>query len=441
MAIPVERWSGLSAVLIPLLIGLLAPASASAQQQIVPVRFSFSDPGARSLGLGGAFVALADDATAAFANPAGLVQLLRPEISIEGRSWSYSTPYTEGGRATGLPTGLGIDTTAGLRTAISEYDVTGPSYLSVAFPRGDWSLALFRHRFANIHFRGATQGLFGGPDCCPTRFIDEQATTGLDIVNFGFSAAYRVNDRFNLGLGLVYYDVSIETNVALFLTDDDSNESLFALNSYLPARSVLSQRNWSDATDWTLTGGFLWRLSDSWSVGGVYRHGPSIGARVEATAGQAGDFGVPPGAVFFEGTGGPIKLPDVYGLGVAYRALDGRLTVSLQWDRVQYSDIATSLELDDQTLDDADELHLGAEYVFLDATPVIAVRLGAWLDPDHQVRATTDDPFVQALLPRGQDEMHYAAGLGLAMENFQLDLAADFADRVDTLSLSAIYSF
>jgi len=134
-------------------------------------------------------------------------------------------------------------------------------------------------------------------------------------------------------------------------------------------------------------------------------------------------------------------LPDVYGLGVAYRALDGRLTVSLQWDRVQYSDIATSLELDDQTLDDADELHLGAEYVFLDATPVIAVRLGAWLDPDHQVRATTDDPFVQALLPRGQDEMHYAAGLGLAMENFQLDLAADFADRVDTLSLSAIYSF
>jgi hypothetical protein len=37
--------------------------------------------------------------------------------------------------------------------------------------------------------------------------------------------------------------------------------------------------------------------------------------------------------------------------------------------------------------------------------------------------------------------MHYAAGLGVAMRRFQIDLAVDFADRVDTVSLSAIYSF
>jgi hypothetical protein len=44
-----------------------------AQQAIVPLHLSISDPGARSMGFGGAFVALGDDATAAFANPAGLV--------------------------------------------------------------------------------------------------------------------------------------------------------------------------------------------------------------------------------------------------------------------------------------------------------------------------------------------------------------------------------
>ena len=49
--------------------------------------------------------------------------------------------------------------------------------------------------------------------------------------------------------------------------------------------------------------------------------------------------------------------------------------------------------------------------------------------------------FARALLPRGDDEMHYAAGLGLALQSFQIDLAVDFADRVDTVSLSAIYSF
>ena len=37
--------------------------------------------------------------------------------------------------------------------------------------------------------------------------------------------------------------------------------------------------------------------------------------------------------------------------------------------------------------------------------------------------------------------MHYAAGLGVAMERFQIDLAADFSDGVDTVSLSAIYNF
>ena len=40
--------------------------------------------GARAMGMGGAFIAIADDATAASWNPAGLIQLERPELSIVG---------------------------------------------------------------------------------------------------------------------------------------------------------------------------------------------------------------------------------------------------------------------------------------------------------------------------------------------------------------------
>ena len=40
--------------------------------------------GARALGMGGAFIALADDATAASWNPAALIQLEKPEVSIMG---------------------------------------------------------------------------------------------------------------------------------------------------------------------------------------------------------------------------------------------------------------------------------------------------------------------------------------------------------------------
>ena len=90
-------------------------------------QFSFSNPGARSMGFGGAFVALADDATAAFANPAGLVQITRPEVSLEGRYWDYSTPFVERGRFEGEPTGIGIDVIARMQGSVSSYDTAGPS--------------------------------------------------------------------------------------------------------------------------------------------------------------------------------------------------------------------------------------------------------------------------------------------------------------------------
>jgi len=443
MPIEVERLSSHTGVLILLLVKLLAPAGVAAQEQqpIVPLQLSFSDPGARSMGFGGAFVALADDATAAFANPAGLVQLLRPEVSIEARRWSYSTPFTEGGRVEGLPSGYGIDTTVGLRTATSDEDITGLSFLSLAYPLGNWSLAFFRHEYANLQFFSETQGLFyGGTDCCQNRFFDQRATSELDFVSYGFSAAYRISDKFDLGLGLVCNDTALEANVEQFLWDDDSAESILGPNSYLPERLRLSQNNHFDDTDWTITGGFLWRLSDSWSIGGVYRQGFETGFVVEVRAGMAVDFGVPPGEVIARGSG-PIEFPDIYGFGFAYRGAEGRLTLSFQWDRVEYSDIPLSLGVDDQMIDDADQLHLGAEYVFVGSKVITAVRLGTWLEPDHQMYATSDDLFTRALLPRGEDEMHYAAGLGIAMQNFQIDLAADFSDRADTVSLSAIYNF
>ena len=56
------------------------------------LQFNFSPPGARSLAMGGAFLGRADDATAAFANPAGLTNLFSPEISAEVRFNSYDTP-------------------------------------------------------------------------------------------------------------------------------------------------------------------------------------------------------------------------------------------------------------------------------------------------------------------------------------------------------------
>ncbi|MBA3936276.1 MAG: outer membrane protein transport protein [Planctomycetes bacterium] len=53
--------------------------------------------GARALGMGGAFTAVADDATANTWNPAGMAQLERPELAINGGYYGRSTAIQGGG--------------------------------------------------------------------------------------------------------------------------------------------------------------------------------------------------------------------------------------------------------------------------------------------------------------------------------------------------------
>jgi len=437
---------------------VIAPVMASAQETPATFEFSFSNPGARSLGLGGAFSALADDATAAFANPAGLVQLQRPEVSLEGRHWSYSTPYIEGGRFEGVPTGTGIDTTDGLRTAVSEEDVTGLSYLSFVYPMGRWSLALYRHQLAAFRARTETQGLFhtDGTGTETYRTFDRRWSTELDIVSYGVAGAYRISDRVSLGIGLVYFDGRLEAPFEWYLPDDDTPQGTFGPNSYLPERQLVNGEMAFDDSDWGLSAGLLWSFAERWSLGAFYRQGPEFRLVYDVRGGPAAQDIDPvftPGVTILT-IETPMQFPDVYGLGIAYRSHDGKLAVGFEWDRVEYSTIFDSFDpevietIDDDldlgtdlAADDGDELRLGAEYAFLDSNPVIAVRLGVWIDPDHRFRSISDDPEHRALFQPGEDEVHVAVGFGLSFTSFQIDLAADFSDFVDTASLSVIYSF
>ena len=64
----------------------------------LPSSFNPVGSGARAIGMGGSFIAIADDATAASWNPGGLIQLVKPELSvvsasfhrIEDNSFQYS---------------------------------------------------------------------------------------------------------------------------------------------------------------------------------------------------------------------------------------------------------------------------------------------------------------------------------------------------------------
>ena len=423
---------------------LLMPWASVAQEAPPALEFSFSNPGARSMGLGGAFVALADDATAAFANPAGLVQLMRPEVSLELRRRDYSTPYTSGGRAQGAPTGYGIDTVDGVRTAFSNETTSGVSFLSFVYPGTKWSLALFRHQLADFSMRTEINGLFGDvQEGGWKRHPDQRSTTSLDIVGTGLSGAYRVSDNLSLGFGLTYFTGRVEYRGAVYGIDTYEG-AFWEPNSFSADRLLVNSSFDVDESDVGFSVGGLWNFAENWRLGGVYRQGPEFDYSLINRAGPASIL--PEGTVVGSVTDRSIAFPDVWGLGVAYRSPSGGLTVGFEWDRVEYTLILESLDspladIEDVSVNDANELHLGVEYVFLKTTPLIAASGGLWHDPDHRFRSHSDDPFARAIYPQGEDALHIAVGVGIAFSRFQIDLGADFSDEVDQFALSGIFSF
>src|SRR5262245_287914 len=127
---------------------LSLPAAGLAQNNEDQNFFDFSLPGARGRAIGGAFVAVADDATAAYSHPAGLTPLFRPEVSIEVRRWNFTSRIPDSGHAFGQATGIGADTINGLVDGEWKGHSTGLSFLSFVYPGNGWAVGVFRHQLS-----------------------------------------------------------------------------------------------------------------------------------------------------------------------------------------------------------------------------------------------------------------------------------------------------
>jgi len=124
----------------------------------------------------------------------------------------------------------------------------------------------------------------------------------------------------------------------------DTIEAFGAPNSYLPERLVRVEELFVDEYDWALNLGFLWRVSERWSVGGVYRQGMEvdIGSRVFAGEALVGDFGWPDHNKVFDSHPrrlvGPIlhHLVTARGAARAYAAASCRTSRS-SWPHLSWS--------------------------------------------------------------------------------------------------------
>src|SRR6266852_3106701 len=180
--------------------------------------FNFGNPGARSLGMGGAFLGLADDASASEANPAGLTVLRRPEVSLEVRNYQEQQLFTTSG----------------------------------TFP--DLQRTAFSHKSQCEDIRKQKNDFFA---CLEYTILPFLSALTVQERTFGVAGAYKIG-KVSVG-GTVRYHRFNEAAFTFRVTPtfDFSSISVQATSDVTDQTSKAK-----DKTDWTVAAGVKWEPSD-----------------------------------------------------------------------------------------------------------------------------------------------------------------------------------
>jgi long-subunit fatty acid transport protein len=447
---------------------------------VASIPFDLLPPGARSIALGGAFTAVADDATASEANPAGLTILTRPEVSISGRRTSFDlTNYNGDADYADVYDGHNVDPFPLYNK--SSGDTNAVSFASYVHPFENGAFSVYYQNTGKIKDDGRHTGE-------STRFFDQftfENNVDLAVDTLGISGAYRVNDVVSIGASVRY------TRFKLNSLSRNSASYLFDLERPLAARDItgitdeVSFQRLIDDDDSNVTYniGVLINPGGKWSFGMVYKDGGSyklkqtnsFSALVSCAAGAPADNlcgqELPLGGTVLDLSGSEslttkIDLPDVLNIGVAFRPTDTWL-VSLDGHYTRFSQLAPLpaeslifgnaapnaflagtapnqfLALPRQS--DSLTWHFGVEHTFIFSEPMmmgmktLAVRGGVFNQKDL---GPYNNDTVRDLPGVDTKDTHYTVGLGSTFgPHVQVDLGAEFSKATDNIVLSAIYRF
>jgi long-subunit fatty acid transport protein len=400
-----------------------APPEASAltdEEIFEAFQFNFSQPGARSAGMGRAFVGLADDATASVSNPAGLTTLQFPEVSLEVKLTDHNIRRRVPDATTSEPS-----------TRVFGSAVPQLSFLSLVYAYKGLTLGIYRYETFNFDEN------FGLPErqlsCCRLPKVDAQID--MTISNWGGTVAFRLPKNFSFGVAMSAVLLDMETRTTRFAPDGVS----------IHDQSLVSDVAWSLSS----TLGALYRPSELFSAGLFYSFNPRFTVR-EELSGQSEAR---------EPISLRIKVPDRIGAGFAVRPVD-ELTVVFDLLRVQYSQQTggnsrtlvrfPDLNPRDFFIDDGWELHGGLEYVVLTPRDIpISTRFGLFTNPAHPLRygGPVDSEAGQAAAEvfgaaSRSTDLAITIGLGAVFaEYLQADVAYLNAAQFDEVTASVIFHF
>lgn len=398
------------AVAATVLLHALAPQGAAAQlniERFARTDFNFTPPGARSMGIGGAFTAVADDATAVESNPAGLTTLLYPEASFELKYATVRTVVSE--QAGGGPDGRAFNN-GGL----------APSFFSVVFPVGGLTLAA---NYAKIVDTGGVLIGNGYEFSDGTHLYPWLSDMDWEVANIGVGVAKRFGtlsmgvsggiSRMSLMLSHTRYEVN-------------TNQPAYVVNT-----ATVSEADGQKTAPYVNLG--LINRFGRLSAGVTYK----MRARFEDVPVAYTNFrgvqfsainGRTPDTTF------TVKLPDALSIGLALQPTD-RLTISAAVDQTLYSQLAervgvlVSFSTDlasNYTADDGIDLRGGAEWIVATGSVPLAVRAGVASVAPANVYYTGSDQATQGLYgdEAGERGIEFSGGFGGVLFNrIQFDVA------------------
>jgi long-subunit fatty acid transport protein len=340
--------------------------------------------GARALAMGGAFIALADDATAASWNPAGLKHLLRPEVSIVG-SYNHRTEH------------FSFDQPS---SSSNRYSLTGQNlnYLSLAYP--------FTWRNNNFVVSFNYQNLYS---------LDRRMHFQWNYLdaNSDLEGDYKVSYKQEGNLKAVSPAVAVFLTPRLFLgttlnfwSDDLSDNGWIehyskSASLQISGQPVESYEEWTDRyafSGFNMNFGLLWDIDQYLTLGAVLKtpftarlkhKGESLVHRVWPSEPQYSTIEYHPPRTDSQ----KLSLPLSYGIGLAVRPSD-RLTFDLDFYRIEWDgyvlydaggreiDPITSLPKKESSIKPTHHIRFGGEYVFLLQRVILSSRLGLFYDPE-----------------------------------------------------------
>jgi long-subunit fatty acid transport protein len=413
-------------------ICLVAPGLAQTNtENFAQFRFNFNNPGARATGIGGAFMSIADDATASEANPAGLTTLLRPEFSFEAKGIQF-VQHVENFSHTGTAANFTLNAQDFKSAVIS------PSFASVVYPLRRFTFAVFRHELMNFESAFYTKGSFVPGFTDGSVFFPAKSSTRIHVDNYGGTIAYKFKEYLSAGVSGGISLLSMQSSIARYFIEVFNDGSLANI-------ATIDDHN----SDFFLNVGVLVKPAENLSIGLTYKKRPSFKVQQTYRFTQYPTDSVRTGTINF-------NVPSSYGIGISYRPSDV-LTIAVDVVRINYSSLTKDFAITltpqdvkpaDFAVDDGMEYHGGAEYVFFVKTIGIVLRGGGYLEPDNKIRfvgdpgTVFDRKIMQALFQSGKSYSHGTFGVGCILSNnVQFDLAGDLSSVSNTAVGSLVVRF